>query len=42
MWAAGTKLDASNLRYAAVVDPASGLSRRADITDRHVVVCLVQ
>ena len=41
IWSAGTKLDASNLRYAAVVDAASGLSRRADITDRHVVVCLV-
>lgn len=42
MWSAGTKLDASNLRYAAVVDPVRGLGRRADVTERHVVVCLVR
>jgi hypothetical protein len=40
MWAAGTKLDAANLRYAAVVDPRTGVARRADITDRHAVVCV--
>jgi len=42
MWSAGTKLDASNLRYAAVVDPQTGLARRADVSDRHVVVCVVR
>ncbi len=40
MWSAGTKLDASNLRYAAVVDPRTGVARRADITEHHVVVCV--
>lgn len=40
LWAAGTKLDASNLRYAAVVDPITGVARRAEVTDRHQVVCV--
>ncbi len=42
LWSAGTKLDASNLRYAAVVDPRTGAARRADITERHVVVCVLR
>jgi mono/diheme cytochrome c family protein len=40
MWAAGTKLDAANLRYGSVVDPRTGTPRRADITERHAVVCV--
>ncbi|MEO8700749.1 MAG: c-type cytochrome domain-containing protein [Kofleriaceae bacterium] len=40
LWTSTTKLDASNLRYAAVVDPVTGTSRRADVVDRHDVVCV--
>jgi hypothetical protein len=40
LWAAGTKIDANNLRYAAVVDPARGVPRRADVTDKNAVVCV--
>jgi len=39
-WSAGTKLDASNLRYGAVVDPRTSLARRADVTDKNAVVCV--
>ena len=42
LWSAGTKLDASNLRYAAVVDPRTGTPRRADVTDRNTVVCVLR
>jgi hypothetical protein len=40
LWTAGTRLDASNQRYAAVVDPFTGAARRADAADRHAVVCV--
>ena len=40
LWTAGTRLDASNQRYAAVVDPFTGAARRADAADRHGVVCV--
>ncbi len=40
LWTAGTRLDASNQRYAAVIDPFTGAARRADAADRHAVVCV--
>jgi mono/diheme cytochrome c family protein len=40
IWSAGIKLDASNQRYAMIVDPVRGAVRRADLGERHVVVCV--
>ncbi len=40
LWTAGTRLDASNQRYAAVIDPFTGTPRRADAADRHAVACV--
>ena len=40
LWSAGIKLDSSNQRYAAIVDPLTGAVRRADVADRHGVVCV--
>jgi hypothetical protein len=40
LWTAGTRLDASNQRYAAVIDPFTGAARRADAADRHAVTCV--
>jgi hypothetical protein len=40
LWTAGTRLDASNQRYAAVIDPFTGAARRADAADRHAVACV--
>ena len=40
LWTAGTRLDASNQRYAAIVDPFTGTARRADAADRHGAVCV--
>lgn len=40
LWTAGTRLDASNQRYAAVLDPFTGGARRADAADRHAVACV--
>jgi hypothetical protein len=40
LWTAGVKLDASNQRHASVVDPIAATSRRADVTERHAVVCV--
>ncbi len=40
VWSAGIKLDASNQRYAAIVDPFTGASRRADVAEAHAVVCV--
>lgn len=42
LWTAGVKLDASNQRYAAVIDPAAATSRRVAIGERHSVVCVQQ
>jgi hypothetical protein len=39
LWSRTVKLDAQNLRYVTVVDPVSG-PRRADVVDRHDVVCV--
>jgi len=40
LWTFGTRLDATNQRYAAVIDPFTGTARRADAADRHAVVCV--
>ncbi|MBX3157813.1 MAG: hypothetical protein KF773_17730 [Deltaproteobacteria bacterium] len=40
LWTTGAKLDASNQRYATVVDLFTGTTRRADPAERHVVVCV--
>jgi mono/diheme cytochrome c family protein len=40
VWSAGVRLDSSNQRYASVVDPFTGAARRADVADRHAVVCI--
>jgi len=40
MWTDGVALDVSNQRSALIVDPIAGTSRRADLTDRHIVVCV--
>jgi hypothetical protein len=40
LWTAGARLDASNQRYAAVIDPFTGAARRADAADRHAAVCV--
>ncbi len=39
LWTAGAKLDAANQRYASVIDPFTGTSRRADIAELHDLVC---
>jgi hypothetical protein len=40
LWTAGVRLDASNQRHASVVDPIAATARRADVTERHAVVCV--
>jgi len=40
MWTDGVSLDVSNQRYAMTVDPIAGTPRRADVADRHAVVCV--
>jgi hypothetical protein len=40
LWTAGARLDASNQRYAAVIDTFTGAARRADAADRHAAVCV--
>ncbi len=40
VWTDGVVLDVSNQRYAMTVDPVAGTPRRADISDRHAVVCV--
>ena len=40
VWTAGVSLDVSNQRYAMAVEPSAGTPRRADVAERHVVVCV--
>jgi len=40
MWTEGIALDVSNQRSALIVDPIAGTPRRADLADRHAVVCV--
>jgi mono/diheme cytochrome c family protein len=40
MWTDGVALDVSNQRSALIVDPIAGTPRRADLADRHIVVCV--
>jgi len=40
MWTEGVSLDVSNQRYAMIVEPIAGTPRRADVADRHAVVCV--
>jgi mono/diheme cytochrome c family protein len=39
MWTAGTRLDASGLRHASVLDPVTSRTRRADVLASHAIVC---
>jgi hypothetical protein len=41
-WTATVKLDASNQRHADTVDPVSGIVRRAQLTERHGVLCVLR
>jgi Planctomycete cytochrome C len=40
MWTRGVRLDVSNQRYAMIVEPSAGAPHRADVAERHVVVCV--
>jgi len=39
-WTAGTRLDAHNQRHAVVIESPSGDTRRAEIDERHGVICV--